>query len=680
MRSLADVRLGLVIAGLVAAATAVGARGGQFPPPPPPPPPGGGQSPGIAPTGTGLILGQTVDAATGSPVAGAVVTLLGRTPQAIGPTPVANAAALGSNHQVMTDAQGHFVFRDLPRGTYTFIVSLPGFTGGGYGQKRPTGPTRGLDLADGEKVGDVVLKLWKFASIAGVVLDEAGEPAVGLTIRALRRTLLGGVARLVPTGMVGVTDDRGMYRIGSLTPGDYVVVVPTTAVTMPVSVADEVARQSSGGPLGASGFMRTLLESGAPSASPSGFRVGDLILQDPAAFGRGLPPPTPSDRGPILAYQTLFYPAATSSADASTVTLQSGEERANVDVQLRLVPTVRVSGTVSGLDGPGTNLGLRLVPVGAQDLAADAGFETATTASDAAGAFTFLGVPAGSYVLKVLKVPRPQVAPMVTTVVLNGANTITMGTSANSPAPQPPTDPVLWASVPVAVGGSDVAGIAVSLRPGLRVSGQLVFHGAAAPPTPDQVQRAAVTMVPVGGRLNGPIAPSRTGADGQFTTAGYPPGTYTIVATIPAPGWTFASATLGGHDVDDQPIDLATGDASGAVITFADKSTTISGSVRAPSGESDGEAQVIAFPAAYDAWLENGMSPRRTRVANTDKTGAYRLAGLPVGEYLVVAVTDESVSESPDASYFKTLAGVATHVTLAAGEQRTVDLKTAHLR
>jgi hypothetical protein len=202
----------------------------------------------------------------------------------------------------------------------------------------------------------------------------------------------------------------------------------------------------------------------------------------------------------------------------------------------------------------------------------------------------------------------------------------------------------------------------------------------AAPPTPDQVQRAAVTMVPVGGRLNGPIAPSRTGADGQFTTAGYPPGTYTIVATIPAPGWTFASATLGGHDMDDQPIDLATGDASGAVITFADKSTTISGSVRVPSGESDGEAQVIAFPAAYDAWLQNGMSPRRTRVANTDRTGAYRLAGLPVGEYLVVAVTDESVSESPDASYFKTLAGVATHVTLAAGEQRTVDLKTAHLR
>ena len=75
------------------------------------------------------------------------------------------------------------------------------------------------------------------------------------------------------------------------------------------------------------------------------------------------------------------------------ITIASGEERAGVDLQMHLVATSRVSGTLLGPDGPAFNMGLRLVPADARDLASENGYETATTVTDAAGQFTFLGVP-----------------------------------------------------------------------------------------------------------------------------------------------------------------------------------------------------------------------------------------------------------------------------------------------
>ena len=97
----------------------------------------------------------------------------------------------------------------------------------------------------------------------------------------------------------------------------------------------------------------------------------------------------------MLAYPTTYYPAATSAAQLTTITLGSGEERNGVDLHLRLVATHSVSGTVSA-EGPVANIGVRLLPANMDDLAMETGFEIAETATDAAGAFTFMGVPAGA--------------------------------------------------------------------------------------------------------------------------------------------------------------------------------------------------------------------------------------------------------------------------------------------
>ena len=150
------------------------------------------------PPATGLILGQVVDAGTGQPIAGAVITLGGGpillNGQQLSP---AEAAALevgargGEGSRVMTGPLGQFVFHTLRKGSYRLSVSAPGYVPGSYGQRRVNGQSKPIELAEGEHIGDATIKLWKYASLSGRVTDDAGEPAVGVNVRILRAQVSG---------------------------------------------------------------------------------------------------------------------------------------------------------------------------------------------------------------------------------------------------------------------------------------------------------------------------------------------------------------------------------------------------------------------------------------------------------------------------------------------------------
>ena len=160
--------------------------------------------------GTGLIFGQAVDAGTTRPVAGALITI-----NVPGTAPI----------RALADGQGRFAFRDLPKGRFNLTATKPGYVDGAYGRMRPAGPTLALDLAENEKVSNVAISLWKYGAVAGTVVDEQGEPLVNTSVRVLKRGIVGGQWRLTP-GAQDSTDDRGVYRIGMLEPGEYVVAVP----------------------------------------------------------------------------------------------------------------------------------------------------------------------------------------------------------------------------------------------------------------------------------------------------------------------------------------------------------------------------------------------------------------------------------------------------------------------
>ncbi len=585
--------------------------------------------------GTGVIIGQVVDAGGGSPIAGAIVTLQGRSPGPLPPAPgrggpppslppagaltatAGRAAVAAGPQRAMTDPQGRFVFQQLPKGAYSFSVSLAGYVGGGYEQRNPTGGSSQLTLETDEKLAGIVLRMWKLAAVEGSVTDETGDPLVGIEVLAVRRTIVGGRPSYVP-GRTAQTDDRGRYRLSSLLPGEYLVLVPASMATVPTSVNDAYLQASTGGVTPE--LMREISSYGVlPSIGSSGVLVGDMLIPSTGTNARNLLIPPPQ-QGPVFEYQTLFYPSTTSASEASVLPLASGEERTGCDLQLRPVATFSVSGTISGPDGPMARAGLRLLPGFAASLAMDNGFETATTISDAAGSFTFLGVPPGSYTLKVTRMPRVQ--PLVSRVVTSdGTGRTTVQITSQAVTAQP-TEPVLWAEQAVSVGNADVNGIALMLREGLRVSGRVQFSGAAPLPTPQALARVSVSLTPVDGRLPNSPAAVHVTANGEFTTGQYPPGRYLIGAGPPGVPWHLASATIGGRDVSSSALQLDE-DVSGVLLSFTDRQTSIAGTVRNPSGATDTTATVVIFPSDYRQWIEAGMSNRRTRIDRASTTGAF---------------------------------------------------------
>ena len=159
---------------------------------------------GEQPQASGLILGQVVDAGSGQDVPGVVVSLGSpgagvASAELIEMGPVRGPVGA---RRVLTAADGRFLFRDLPRGRYELAVVAPGYVPGSYGQNRPSGPGRLIDLGDGEKLGAVSVRIWKVASISGTVLDESGEPAVGVSVspvnvRSSERSMVMGVLSFV---------------------------------------------------------------------------------------------------------------------------------------------------------------------------------------------------------------------------------------------------------------------------------------------------------------------------------------------------------------------------------------------------------------------------------------------------------------------------------------------------
>jgi hypothetical protein len=217
---------------------------------------------------TGLVLGRVVDGTTGDPIPDAVVTLTGGRARGAGPgaarggaapargglglagvevggVPVPGRGGAPNASRQLTGGDGRFVFHDLTAGTYIVNASAPGYLGGFTGPGAAAGPTT-VDLAEAERRSDVKVRLWKAAVVSGIVVDEAGEPAVGVMVRAMRRSPLGGKIRY-SSGQSGRTDDRGIYRITSLPPGDYVIAIPQSSSTVPAAMINSALQGMASG-------------------------------------------------------------------------------------------------------------------------------------------------------------------------------------------------------------------------------------------------------------------------------------------------------------------------------------------------------------------------------------------------------------------------------------------------
>ena len=649
----------LLCAALMVSASAQTPQNSARPNPTPTPPP----------HATGLIMGQVVDA-SGAPVASAVVSMSGAL-NAVGLPPGPGQPPFGQR-RMLTNADGRFLFTGLPKGTYSFDVTKSGYISSGPGKLRFDGTSQPIELADGERNGSVKITMWKYGVISGTLTDDAGEPFVGATIWSLRRSYTTGRSQMTD-GPSAFTDDRGYFRLVNLPPGDYMICVVASQTTLPAALVDAHGQARLAGGAAASDISRSFSPSTigfAPSTSTAGIRMGDFVVQTVGNFSRGMVPPGPDETGRFMSFQTTFYPGVVNMAQADVIRLASGEERAGANIRLKLVPLSMVAGTLMGPTGPLPNVGVRLSPEYSSDLGNELSFEAALTVSDASGRFAFMGVPAGQYVLRALKVP---VAPT--------AQVVDNATGRTGPAPIPP-EPTLWANVPITVSGEAIPDLTVKVSTGFRISGKVVFESAASKqPPPLPLQSTTFQLIPADGHQIGYVGAlrGRSDNDGTFMTYEVPPGRYIMRYTGAWAGWALKSILYQGRDVSVAPLDLA-GDVSGVQIVLTDKPIELSGFVRDESGKIDPKAAVLIFPVDRNEWTTYGEAPRRLGLTRASSTGEFRFRGIPGGQYLIAAVPDGQAGDWQNPSNLELLSRIAVPLSLTDGEKKVQDVVSRRIK
>jgi hypothetical protein len=82
---------------------------------------------------------------------------------------------------------------------------------------------------------------------------------------------------------------------------------------------------------------------------------------------------------------------------------------------------------------------------------------------------------------------------------------------------------------------------------------------------------------------------------------------------------------------------------------------------------------VTVFPVDHAEWNEIGLRPRKIRTVETTTKGVFKVAGLPPGEYYILAAPPLPDSWLRRES-LERMARSAVRLSLARGEQQVKDL------
>jgi hypothetical protein len=162
--------------------------------------------------GTGVVRGRVVALDTGLPLRRANVML---------------HAAAGKPRAATTDAEGAFSFTQVPAGRCDVWASKARYIGSSLGARRPGGPGKPIQLAEGQTVEGLVIALAASGVITGRVVDDAGDPVTDVSVTPMRYVTINGERRLVEVGRFRTTDDTGAFRLFGLRPAKYYVSVQT---------------------------------------------------------------------------------------------------------------------------------------------------------------------------------------------------------------------------------------------------------------------------------------------------------------------------------------------------------------------------------------------------------------------------------------------------------------------
>ena len=495
--------------------------------------------------------------------------------------------------------------------------------------------------------------------LTGTILDDTREPAIGVSVRVYRRVWRSGERAFQPAG-TAMTDDRGVYRISALRPGDYLVSVTPGGIEVGDVVRVGTAYRD---------VVATLQSTGSANSEFQTTRPG-----------RDEPAQSPDT--PATGFAAVYYPNTTRAAEALSVPVAAGEERAGVDLRLRSVLLVPLSGNVIGPEGPAAGAMVQLV-----DHAQVPGAGVRTVHADADGRFSFGAVPAGQYSLVALATPRGarplEASAREAAEFLAAASDLSRrsGDAAKAEAQAASIAAALagaaqlWATADVLADGGKPSHIQMVLQPGLSISGRVVFEGASGPPA--NLTRMSLTVTPVGvppmtSDAQAP-PPAAVDASGRFTIRGVMPGRYTIAVAGGAPdGFVLRSAVFDGRDVLDIPFEIGPQDQPAAgIVTLTTRVSQLGGVVLDASGQPAFGVTVVVFPDDERLWTP---VTRRIQAWRSASQGRYIFSNLPPGDYRLAVMADVEPGQWFDPAFLRSLSA-SVNVTVADGGAHTQELR-----
>lgn len=576
-----------------------------------------------------LLIVAALTATLGAQQPAGTASLAGRVVHGTAPDlmPLARALVTISAGDVerltVTDDEGRFLFEGLAPGRYLLNATKVGWVPSYYGSARPGRPPGGRIAVTAGARTTVEVPIVRGGVLAGRVVDHEGRPMARQSPWILEQRMVGDRMMLARTRFPYTI---GTFERGTNDLGEFRLFgLPPGTYYLAVSPS---------------------ITAGARVTTDSDVR---WALQPPGADRR-----TPPEPGPVAGYTRIYYPGTPDPGSARAIVVGPGEVREGLDLTVDFITVSRLEGVVLKPDGTpaaGTRVSLdvrnpRVSLEGA----------TRTVAANATGQFVFTNVPPDDY--------------RVSARAASGA----------------PAVFDLWGHADVAVAGTDVHGVAVTLAPAASITGRLHFLSTSLTPPKDLttvrlhvVGAYAMAQALVGAGGIATQHQAAVDADGRFRVGGLPPDRYLATATWPGmktgeAGWWLTTVAVGERDLGDTPIAVNPGEAvTDVTLGFHDRVGSIEGTLTDAGGRPAPGYVVLAFPTNRESW--NTTSRRMVPAVQPATDGRYRVTGLLSGEYYLAVVTEVAPDEATDARFLEALIPMAMRVTITGAETKRQDLR-----
>jgi hypothetical protein len=498
---------------------------------------------------TASIEGVVTRLDTGAPVIGAQVTLTvlnpltsallaGADPATVLAMQAAQPVAQTPPPQippVITDSEGKFAFKNLAGGAYSMNAAASGFVRQGYGQRTPNGQVPPFALAANQNMKDVALRLTPAGTVSGRILDENGQPALGIPVQLLR-AVYNATGKTYQAVGTTAADDRGQYRMFGVPPGRYYLNI--------------------GNPPGP---IRTV----APT--------GGVLIGGPGGGG--------------TVYAFSYFPGVADVGPAVMIEVKSAQE-VSFDMTARRQQMYRVRGSVldsrTGQPPSGnvqTSLGYRSPTGGSGTFSSGRNYDAAT------GRFELLNVIPGEYVVQA-QIQEPQPTPVTSTIQIEER----IAAQAMQPSGRTPVTVTTGDVEGVVV----TLTVAITLPGKVAVEGQALSTLTGLDRLRVQLRQAQDGMLANG--VGPQPAPGVVAADGTFRIAGLREGEYIAVINVASPGFYVKSVNYGGTDILNNSFKFS-GSASGSVeVILRPGAARVSGIVSDARSQSLPGIQAVLVP------------------------------------------------------------------------------------